>query len=345
MKKDIGRFDAKQELMEEKLDVLRDTIMGRDNSFLPFITDENGKVTEERMETFVKELSDGVFKSKMYGVITNKKFIEMCECFLYCTLQGIAEYDDECRRVERANSTFSDIVKIARHKNNLLFNDRETIQKYEFDTNYHDASEWDMMVVMNQFQHGGFLRCSDIAYRLLTGKGITSTFSEEDYNRYYDADELERAQIYGFDTVEEYRQWDAEGDEFENSDEYMRWVIEDNENMDPRQKELNEMQAELWESERALSEQLNAEWCSTVVSPEKFAEKYLRYRELFFEMDMEYKYHLFEYIEFMVDYFLYTHDMSALSDNKNAASTDHRIEKLCMVVRQSIKGAAGNDKE
>ena len=174
---------------------------------------------------------------------------------------------------------------------------------------------------------------------------IPSTFSKEDYSRYYDADELERAQIYGFDTVEEYRQWDAEGDEFENSDEYMRWVIEDNENMNPRQKELNEMQAELWESERALSEQLNAEWCSTVVSPEKFAEKYLRYRDLFFEMDIDYKYRLFEYIELIVDYFLYLHDMSALSSNKNAAMTDHRIEKLCTVVRQSIKGAVRDDKK
>ncbi|MBQ8780700.1 MAG: hypothetical protein IJZ72_03380 [Oscillospiraceae bacterium] len=344
MKKDIRRFDAKQELMEEKLDVLRDTIMGRDNSFLPFITDENGRFTEEKLEAFVNELSDGVFKSKLYGVITDKKFIEACKCFLYCALQGIAEYDDEYRRVLRANSTFSDIVKIARHKNNLLFIDREKVQKYEFDTQGYDISDVHLQFI-NEFQLGGFFRYSDIAYRLLTGRDIPSVFSKEDYSRYYDADELERAQIYGFDTVEEYRQWDAEGDEFEKSDEYMRWVIEDNENMDPRQKELNEMQFGSWKNEIALSEQLNAEWRSTVVSPERFAEKYLRYRELFWEMNTEYKYRLFEHIEFMADYFLYNHDMSALSDNRNAAAADHRIEKLCMAVRQSIKGALRDDKE
>lgn len=344
MKKNIERFDAGQELMEEKFDVLRDEVMGRNNSFLPFITDENGRVTEEKLELLIDELADKVFTSKMYGVITDKKFIEACKCFLYCALQGIARYDEERRRILGINSTFGDIVRIACHKNNLIFIDREKVQKYEFDTQSSDSSDIRVQFI-NEFQWGGFLRYSDIAYRILTGKDIPSTFAKEDYNRYYDADELERAQIYGFETVEEYRRWDAEGDEFEKSDEYISWIAEDNENADPRQKELNEMQAELWKNERVLSEQLNAEWRSTVVSPEKFAEKYLRYRELFFEMDIYDKYHLFEYIGFMVDYFLYTHDMSALSDNKNAAMTDHRIEKLCKVVRQSIKGAVRNDKE
>ncbi len=344
MKKDIRRFDAKQELIEEQLSVLCDTIMGRENSFLPFITDENGKITKKRLEAFVDELSDGVFKSKMYGVITDKEFIEACRCFLYCALQGIAEYDEERRRVLRANSTFGDIVKIADHKNNLLFIDREKVQQYEFDTQGYDNSDVHLQFT-NEFQWGGFFRYSDIAYRLLTGKDIPSTFSKEDHGRCYDAAELEQAQGYGFDTVEEYHQWDAEVEEFEKSDEYMRRVIEDNEDMDPRQKKLDGMHYASWKNESALTEQLNAEWCGTVISPKKFAEKYLRYRELFFEMNTAYKYHLFEYIKFMVDYFLYNHDMSALSDNRNAAATDHRVEKLCMAVRQSIKGVAGNDKE
>lgn len=337
MKKDIESFDAAQELMEERLNALRDTIMGRNNSFLPFITDNSGRVTNEKLDLFIKELSDGVFQSGMKGIIRNPEFIEACECFLYCTIQGIAEYDNRSGCVIRGSSEFSDIVSIARHKNNLLFLHKDFVQESEYDTEGDDDPWVRSKGFFNKFQQGGFLRSCDIAFWLLTGKYITSTFDEKDIQRCYYKSELEQARMNGFDTIEAYELWLAEIEETENSDE-VQAISDECSEADPERDAF-------FERIQAYSKKINDEWCSNVVSPEKFVERYLRYRELFFRMDPEHKERLFEYIEGIVDYFLYDHNMSALSEVSNAAMTDRRIEKLCTVVKQSIKGAVKNDKE
>lgn len=337
MKNDIESFYAAQELMEERIITLRNTIMGRNNSFLTFITDKNGRVTNEKLELFIKELSDSVFRSEMKGITRKPEFIEACECFLYCTMQGIAEYDSRNGYVIRGSSEFSDIVSIARHKNNLLFSHKDFVQESEYDTEIDDNPWIRSKGFFNQFQQGGFFRNCDIAFCLLTGKNITSTFDEKDIQRYCYKFELAQARMNGFDTIEAYDAWLAEIEELEKSDEVQN--ISD---------ECSEADTE-WdgfpEHRQAYSKSINDEWCSNVVSPEKYVERYLRYRELFFRMDTEHKENLFEYIEFIVDYFLCNHGMSALSDYSNAAMTDHRIEKLCTVVKQSIKGAVKNDKE
>ena len=292
MNKKMEDFSAAQELMKERLGSLCDTVMGRSSSFLPFITDENGSVTEERLENFIKKLSDG----GMCRIKDTPEFIEACECFLYCALQGIAEYDDEYRRVLRANTRFCDITAMAGHRNNLLFTDIETVQRAEYEADGDDTCEGYPCGAAEGFKSGGFLRSSDTAYRLLTGRGIVSAFDKSDFGRYAVEEPL-KSRI--------------------PADDRLR-------------------------TERRISAEINAEWCGTAASPEKFAEKYLRFRELFFRMSLQDKGDVFEYIGFMTDYFLYEQGMSALSERSTAAMTDHRIEKLCTAVRQSVKGALSN---
>lgn len=322
-------LEARQDMLSRQFYDINNRITGRDNNFLMFITNKDGKVSEGKLDNFIQELLNSVFDTKIYGIITNVEFKELCECFLYCTIQGIVEYDEKNRCVERLSCNFSDIVDMARHKNNLLFSEVNTLHKYEYETAQSDEADEDFDVkFINELQWGGFFRCGDVAYRILTGRSITVTFTNEEYITLYDADMLKTAQAYGFDTVEEYLEWDEEMTDAEKDFDFLQ-NPEGVQCMSKSKKYTNEI--------IELRKRKNDEWRRMVVSLEQFIEKYLRFRELFFKLDMYYRYNLFEYVEFMVDMFLYNHNLSMLSNDESFAMIYYRTNKLSAAIQHEIE--------
>lgn len=160
----IYHLEARKEMLDNRFRSAENSIIGRDNSFLPVITNKAGEVSERKLKSFINELMKGIFMSGKAGIITRPKFIEMCECFLYCAIQGIAEYNEQNRYAEKAACCFSDIVNIAKHSNNLIFLQKELLQRYEFETAGIDETE-DLRGANfeNELQWGGFFRCCDVA--------------------------------------------------------------------------------------------------------------------------------------------------------------------------------------
>ncbi len=324
-------FDARQEMFETYIDDMKNEVFGRNQSILPYITNKNEKVSERKLNKLVQEIMESLFESGMYGIITDSKFKELCECFLYCTINGIAEYNEFDRRVDRPVSFFKDIVEMARHKNNLKYVEKSSLLSGEYETerlvSLYDAG---VAKFTSELQQGGFFRSCDIAYSILTSKSIVSTFSEKEYNDLYQAERLEIAQAHGFDTVEEYEKFVSE--EYENIDYPEQSVCDDYNDLDDLYSECTDAEHQNTE----IRKQKNGKWRNTVSSPEKFIDKYLRFRELFFECSTYYRYMLFEYIEYMVDLFLYNKGLSALSDDKLFSMIYFKTGNLCKNIKNEI---------
>ena len=161
----------------------------------------------------------------------------------------------------------------------------------------------------------------------MTGKHIVSTFSEEEFGKRCAERESEIAAEHGFDSYKAYL-----------------------ETMENTQKELAEtsmsdfpddMEFVCIDEDDALAEKQkhkNSEWRSTVISPEVYTEKYLRFRELFFKQTMFVRYHLFEEIVLMTDIFLYEHKLSSFSEEDVFAMIYYRTDKLCSSLERSSVG-------
>ena len=124
---DIQLHKARKYMLEKQLDEMKNRITGRNNSFYPYIADRTGKVSERKLARFIKELLDGAQKyGRQHTLLEIKgELRELCECFLYCAIQGIGIYNEGEKYAERSACFFSDLTDIAKHKNNLFLMDEK----------------------------------------------------------------------------------------------------------------------------------------------------------------------------------------------------------------------------
>ena len=325
---DIQLHKARKYMLEKQLDEMKNRITGRNNSFYPYIADRTGKVSERKLAKFINELLGGAQKYGRQHTLFEIKgeLRELCECFLYCAIQGIGTYNEGEKYAERPACFFSDLTDIAKHENNLFLTDEHILHSYEFTSAEYDLQSGECRYY-GEFNEGGFFRNCDMAYLLLTGKHIVSTFSEEEFGKRCAERESEIAAEHGFDSYKDYLETmentQKELDETSMSDfpDDMEFVCIDEDD-------------ELAEKQKIK----NSEWRSTVVSPEAYTEKYLRFRELFFKQTMFVRYHFFEEIELMTDIFLYEHKLSSFSEEDVFAMIYYRTDKLCSSLEHSSIG-------
>lgn len=320
----IHHMKARRTMLENRLHEMNNRILGRDNSFLPFISNKSGKVSERKIAIFINELMNGVLDR-----YEHEKYKEMCRCFLYCTIKGIAEYN-ECEKYPVRNACyFSDIADMAQHKNNLHLTDMDTLYDYEYRASMYDSVPGER-TYWSEFNDGGFFRNSDLAFLLLTGKHIVSSFLEEKYREISHAIELENAKANGFDTVEEYQEYLGRSS---------LSIMEESDRLSSEElpEDTDYVSIDDWEENNTdtITKQTEKikEWVQSFSSPDTFVQKYLRFRELFFELGMYYRCHLFEDILLMTDVFLYEHGLSCLSENDSFAMIYYRTSKLCAAVK------------
>ena len=113
-------MDFRLETFNERLKEISNIVTGRNTELAAYISDEDGKISDERIEHFVSNLIEGLvnYNQQLYSHLLYKlsdETRELYECFLYCTIQGVAymQYVDilQYTEVERV-TTFSDILDI-----------------------------------------------------------------------------------------------------------------------------------------------------------------------------------------------------------------------------------------
>ncbi len=323
----VQLYKARKRMLEKQLDEMKNRISGRSSSFYPYITDRSGKVSERKLAQFINELLDGPQKYgrgyTLFDLKRSSELRELCECFLYCAIQGIAVYNEGEKYAERPACFFSDITDISLHKNNLFLMDENTLHSHEFTLGEYDVQKG-ACIYYGEFNEGGFFRNADMAYYILTGKHIVKTFPDDEFKQRCHKREQEIAKEQGYNTYEEYlKAMEIAEEELEKMDlsdfpdDIECVCIDEDDELIKLQKSKNE------------------EWKKTVTSPEKFAEKYLRFRKLFFAQTMYVRYRLFEEIELMVDVFLYEHKLSSFSEEDVFAMIYYRTDKLCASIEHS----------
>lgn len=324
-------MDFRHEEFDQQLKEIKDIVTGRNTALSDYICDENGNISDARIDSLISDLIDGLinyhlqlFSSLPYTLSEETR--ELYECFLYCTIQGVAHMkyvDLRYYTVVRQVSTFSDILDILFHS--FTYNDRRELLYIE---------QLGYPVAVGDT---GFFRNCDLAYEILTGSGIMDAFT---------ADETE--------IVNDMRKSQAEQQVYENFDDdeeedYFKQVerellaqkppMTDEEMLERLEGSYGEEKPLISDDEAELCAQAQAsqkEWKNSVVAPEKFIAKYLRYRELFFAIDHS---KMREDIEKMIDVFLYEQGLSAFSLGKNYVMIPYRTERFCSTLKSEIRKA------
>lgn len=113
---ELEQLNSRKYLLEKQLNEMKNRIMGRSSSFYPFIVGRSGRISEKKLMQFIDELLD--LPQKYSGhrlwleLNSSPTLRELCECFLYCAIQGIAVYNEGEKYVERPACFFSDITAL-----------------------------------------------------------------------------------------------------------------------------------------------------------------------------------------------------------------------------------------
>ena len=335
---DIGsrKILARRRLLDEQLAKLKDRMTGRANSFYPFILNRSGEISERKLDAFISELAGAPVRAMdscsffLSRFDADAKYKKLCKCFLYCAVQGIADHNEEYAYPERTASLFSDIVRLAEHKNNTFFKSEEMLFQYEFEASMHEDGTF-----FSEYHEGGFFRYCDVLYSILTGKDITDIIPKELYSEMLGRHLDKKAKEQGYASAEEYA--DAYHDEDSGTEDEWNEYLESLDEAERAEVEKeNEAYAELAdeadERHRKGTAAFNERYLKTVISPEKFVKNYLTFRRLFFALPQYKRRYFFDDIVLMTDAFLYEHGLSPMMDDDAYAGFDDRTDRLSSAI-------------
>ena len=325
-------MDFRLETFNERLKEISNIVTGRNTELAAYISDEDGKISDERIEHFVSNLIEGLvnYNQQLYSHLLYKlsdETRELYECFLYCTIQGVAhmKYVDilQHTEVERV-TTFSDILDIL--NNSFTYRDRSELLYIE-QLGYPVATG-----------DTGFFRCCDVAYEILTDSNIMNVFSDEEAEIVTEMREKQRSmEVYD------------DPDDEDNDDDYEKQFAREQLSQAPPltdeelfnrfygihdeyEEQISDYEQEKWEKVTASH---NA-WKSTVVDPDKFIARYMRYRELYFTINHT---KMRDDIEKMIDIFLYEQGLSAFSLDERYGMITYRTERYRNAISSEIRKA------
>lgn len=327
---------VRKKMLDGQLEKLRDRMTGRDNSFYPFITNRTGEISEHKLDAFLNELVGEPMKNSESNSFclscTDASYKKLCKCFLYCAVQGIAEYNEEFAYPERTASVFSDITRLAEHKNNTFFKTEKMLFEYEF-----EASMYDEGTFFSEYHEGGFFRCCDALYNILTGVNIARVMPKELYSEMLKKHLDKKAGEQGYNSAEEYENayHDHLSEENDSWDEYLESLDEDERaEVEEQNSEYAEMTDEIEEKHRKGIDDFKENYLKTVVSPRKFAKNYLMFRKLFFALPEYKRRYVFDDAVLMVDTFLYEHGLSPMTNDGTYAEFDDHTERLYTMMKR-----------
>lgn len=300
---------------DNKIKDLVALIDGTDSVLLPFIADEEQNIVEEKLDSFISELLSCIKLDKADE--EDVKRYEFYECFLYCTIrsfinekrEGMDEYEEYIMMYPVLK--FRDILDMVRDPLTYDVKSKEALIQMEYDA-YQLCS-----------RKTGLFNICDYSYKVLCGEDIMNTYSEE-----------EKAGLVGpYDDIP-WKEFESDPSSYEgdydstNTDENYEAYLDAN----PEERELEE-----WFDEyHGMVKSRRENWKANITSPEKFISKYMRYRELYFEVG---RYRMVSDIENMIDTFLYNHKLSAFSLGDEYGKITYRLDSVKKVLENEMRKA------
>ena len=332
--KETANFmDFRQEKFSNQLKEINDIVTGRNAGLSAYISDENGNISDERLESFISDLIEGLvnYKQQLHMLPYNlsEETRELYECFLYCTIQGVAymKYVDLLHySVVRNVSTFSDILDVL--YNSFTYKSRRELV-------YDEMAGYDFFA-----RDKGFIRNCNLAYELLTDTDISAEYSDEEMTIATAIKEELQAKKQSQPVHYDYDDEDEDKDYFkqiEREQLAQKPPMTAEEMLSRSEGSYNEEEP-IFGDEELVDEATAShdKWRKSVVSPEKFIAKYLRYRELFFALDHS---RMKDDIEKMIDIFLYEQGVSAFSLGERYVMIPYRTDRFCGVLKSEIRKA------
>lgn len=355
-------FKFRKQNFEKTLEDISDLVSGYSLSYKEFISDGAGKITHEGLHSFIQSLLQ-VYDH--YTQYKDKKALEgkqreYVECFLYCTIQGVAYQNGfvvggrlNCGTYPQA-STFRDILNMADKLGKLSWYwEQDWVRNFGLTT-------------MKEGLSRGF-DFLNMTFELITGDTVLAIHSQEELDEYArQMEELDRAmeefvrevedemgfpseeekmKAAGFCDIEEYRRHERE-----KLEEYTR---------QRRKSDLEEARAHGFDSYREYMEACRESWWEDkhpdevkflkmayayydrldegdweplpwiweedLINPEEYVDRYIRFRELYKDEEVEKE--LGQLVKIMVDAFLYENHLSGFSYGDGYGLITYRLER------------------
>lgn len=329
-------MDFRHQTFDKQLKEINDIITGRNTALSAYIADENGNTSDERINSLISDMLDGLinYKKQVYGSLPYslpEETRELYECFLYCAIQGVAymKYNDFLPyTVVRQVETFSDILDILHHS--FTYKDRRGLLSIE------------QLGYPVETGDKGFFRTCDVAYEILTGSDIMVALTDEEAEIVSDVRSKQQAALQARGNYDE----DEEEDYFKQVERELlaqKPQLTDEEMLERLEGYDPETAPKIPDDEQELIDRAAAsqrQWKAAVAAPEKFIAKYLRYRELFFNIDHS---KMRDDIEKMIDVFLYEQGMAAFALGDRYVMLTYRAERFCKALKAEIRKARCNN--
>lgn len=134
---DKSRLDKRLKMLRQRLDEVENLIIGGKTSFLPMITDENGRLSDKKIDRLIDELLDaleeyenprisdgkgGIYTEPMseeYDPEITPQKAALYRCFLYCSLCILANGGITPVRLQ---PTFGELLNTAKSSNSEVVN-------------------------------------------------------------------------------------------------------------------------------------------------------------------------------------------------------------------------------
>ena len=360
--KDPSRLEYRRKCLKSKLMDIQDTYMGRNRKFTGFVEDENGRLDEEKIASFIEEM---ISKSSSADSLSQEKR-QIIEDLLYCAITGPSAMKSgfyiQCWHFcFEKSQTFKDIMDAARDS---IFTAKDSIS-YMRDEVYamcYPEYSWGLF---NFMLHN--YTCEDI---------LRDIYTDEEYR----AAAYEYADVTGIELEEVLKDWglkpEISGDdssveetpdstevcasESEKQDEAEKprktgrisYAEPDEDFCDPDESES----PYAWEEEyyydpeaeeeaRKFAEQeeeyyigicskSTKAWEAHLPNDNHMKERYIRLRKAVFTVDTS---DIEAIVQDMVDSFLLSHGISPICTDRGFGVMDHELERCVNALNRNIK--------
>lgn len=286
VQEELKHLDFRRGKIKEKIKELESLMTGVRCSILPYVTEESGAYSEEKLERFIGGLIDCLEQYKEHTLNENEK--KLYESFLYCTIRGVTadlwHYHTGAPYWIAPCRTYEDIISMAEDPETLRIQNPEELHFEE---------------IYNPLELGGFFAYMNHVYMLLTGEHIEQDITDEERetvrNLYPEAVAIEKS--------------------WEEREAIEKCLTQEELDMAAQEEEAwSELYAEeeLYEQEEyEETEKYRTEWVQGFGDIRPFCEHYKRYRELYFKAD---KSSFAADIRDMIDVFLMEQGISCFGD-------------------------------
>lgn len=354
----------RQILLDEKLREISNMINGRGQSFYPFITDENGKVSDEKLNAFISELINSLEHYR--GASEEEKFDKTTEeayrCFLYYACLGLIwTADKRCSSAVQTviSETFADIIDFAEKLTHINYKSYDEFIMAAYKDFREGASElpqffvriWESLQLLGYAEPFIYMQSREVLLELCRKYAEENNISDEENSRYIDGinalfDDTDYPEPE-FDAEEEDDAIDALMEEFIAEEERDQKIADavnalgeaDDYSDSELLKEYSSEEIEEIENRNAERKMLDisAYWRdNTVADHKRFFDSCDSFIRLFFSIDRR---KMLEDITHMTDTFLFEHKLSAFSFGKAYGLVTYQVGKMQDSVERKIERA------